>query len=141
METQFDLLLGLGQDTLFACGTGYMVAWRGMGDIPSLEEREQPRPVKVGEGVLQGDMARGSGLSFPWRELEACNKARTCVCPSPVVKEVFFPFFLPQAVGLTCALGAAGFRCPSSSNVELSFLRREISGSMGLPALAATRLL
>lgn len=92
VETQFDLLLGLGQDTLFACGTGYMVAWRGMGDIPSLEEREQPRPVKVGEGVLQGDMARGSGLSFPWRELEACNKARTCVCPSPVVKEVFFPF-------------------------------------------------
>ena len=53
MGTQFDLLLGLGWETLFAWGAGDLVAGRGMGNTPSLAESEQPRLVKVGEGALQ----------------------------------------------------------------------------------------
>ena len=53
METQCDLLTGLGQDTLSAWGRAYMMARRGMGDISSLAGSEQPRLVKVGEGTLQ----------------------------------------------------------------------------------------
>ena len=51
METQFDLLIGLGQDTLFAWGTGYIGAgeeWATF--LPSLAGSEQPKLVKVGEG-------------------------------------------------------------------------------------------
>ena len=53
METQFDLLIDLGQDTLFAWGTGYIKAGRGMGNVSSLTGSEQSRLVKVGEGALQ----------------------------------------------------------------------------------------
>ena len=59
VETQFDFLICLGQDTLFAWGIGYMVAGWGMGDIPSLAGSEQPRLVKVVEGALQWNMAKG----------------------------------------------------------------------------------
>lgn len=33
-----------------------------MSDIPSLAGNEQPRLVKVGEGALQRDLARGFGV-------------------------------------------------------------------------------
>ena len=59
VENQFDLLFGLGEDTLFAWGTGYIEAGWGIGDILSMARSEQPRLVKVGERALQWDMARG----------------------------------------------------------------------------------
>ena len=49
----FDLLIGFRQDTLFAWGTGYIKAGRGMGNVSSLAGSEQPRLVKVGGGTLQ----------------------------------------------------------------------------------------
>ena len=53
VEPPFALLIGVGQDTLFAWGTGYMVARWGMGHIPSLAGSEQPGLVKVEEGAVQ----------------------------------------------------------------------------------------
>ena len=54
---------------LICMGSGYIEAGWGMGDIPSLAGSEQPRLVKVGQGALQWDMARGFGVSSPWRGL------------------------------------------------------------------------
>ena len=69
----FDLLISLGQDTLFAWGTGYMEAGRGMGNIPSLVGSEQPRLLKVEEGTLQWALARDFGLHLLEGGLEAYN--------------------------------------------------------------------
>lgn len=41
-----------------------------MGDIPSLAGSEQRGLVLVGEGVLQGDIARGFWVKFLERELK-----------------------------------------------------------------------
>ena len=49
METQFDLQIGLGQDTLLAWGTGYR--WPGEEWATFLAGSEKPRLVKVGEGA------------------------------------------------------------------------------------------
>ena len=50
METQFVLLIGLGQDTSYA---------RSRGDIPSLAESEQPGLVKARKGIRCGQRLLG----------------------------------------------------------------------------------
>ena len=74
METQSDLLIGLGQDTLFAWGTGYMVAGGGVRNhhTPSLAGSEQPRLFKLGEGALHlwGHRHRGKADQEKEREVK-----------------------------------------------------------------------
>ena len=55
----FDLLVGLGQDNLFAWWRDYIVVGWRIGNIPSLLGSEQPKLVMLGEEAWQWGMARG----------------------------------------------------------------------------------